>query len=42
MISDMSEKEKLKIFQQHKDAMKKHQDKVNENKKGLQKPKKAV
>jgi hypothetical protein len=42
MISDMSDQEKLKISKQHKDAMKKHQDKVKEIKKGLQKPKKAV
>lgn len=28
MISDMSDQEKLKISKQHKDAMKKHQDKL--------------
>ena len=34
----MSEEEKKKILEKHKDATKNHYVKVNETKKGLQKP----
>lgn len=42
MISNISEEEKKRISEQHKVAMKKHQEKVDNLKKGLQEPKKAV
>lgn len=37
-IFGMSEEEKKKILEKHKDATKNHYVKVNETKKGLQKP----
>lgn len=37
-VLDMSEEEKKKILQKHKDATKNHYIKKDETKKGLQKP----
>lgn len=39
-LFEMSEEEKNKILKKHQEATKKHYLKVEENKKGLQKPKK--
>lgn len=40
MISQMSDEEKKKISEQHKEAQRKIQEKIELNKKGLQQPKK--
>lgn len=40
-IFEMSEDEKKKILKKHKEATKKHYLKIEEDKKGLQKPKKT-